>query len=268
MRPIADMPHDVAARIEVLFTDIDDTLTTDGRLPACAYTALEDLAEAGIRIAPITGRPAGWCDMIARMWPVAGVVGENGAFWFSYDARARTMRRSFAVDAATRTADRVRLAALGIRILAEVPGAAISADQLHREADLAIDFCEDVPPLPKEAVARIVALFEAEGAVARVSSIHVNGWFGAYDKLTMTRAFARAVLSMDEDALRARSVFVGDSPNDAPMFGWFPHSCGVANVLNFRGEMAADPTYVTRSTGGQGFVEVARRLLDARRATA
>jgi HAD superfamily hydrolase (TIGR01484 family) len=264
MRPIADMPDDIAAGIRVVLTDIDDTLTTDGRLPACAYQALEDLASAGIAVAPITGRPAGWCDMIARMWPVAGVVGENGAFYFAYDAQARKMRRAFAVPADQRAKDRARLHTLRARILSEVPGAAISADQLYREADLAVDFCEDVPALPKADVAHIQAIFESEGAVAKISSIHVNGWFGAYDKLTMTRRFAAEVLGTDLDSLRRVTVFAGDSPNDAPMFGYFPQSCGVANVLHFRGEMAADPTYVTRAEGGQGFVEIATRLLTAR----
>jgi haloacid dehalogenase-like hydrolase len=158
-----------------VFADIDDTLTHDGRLPAEAYKALEDLYDAGLVVAPITGRPAGWCDMIARFWPVSGVVGENGAFYFAYDSNARKMRRVFAATEAERAANRRRLEVVKARILAEVPGCAVSADQLYREADLAIDFCEDVPPLDKPAIARIKAIFEQEGAVAKVSSIHVNG---------------------------------------------------------------------------------------------
>jgi hypothetical protein len=264
MRPVADMPIETAAGVTVLFADIDDTLTHEGRLPACAYEALEALAKAGIAVAPITGRPAGWCDMIARMWPVAGVVGENGAFYFSYDEAARKMRRSFAIDAETRARDRERLKAVRERILREVPGAAVSADQLYREADLAIDFCEDVPALPKADVIRIREIFEEEGAVAKISSIHVNGWFGQYDKLTMSRRFAADILDIDIDRDRDRIVFVGDSPNDAPMFGFFPNACGVANVLTFRGELEAEPAYVTKREGGFGFVEVADRLLSAR----
>ncbi len=268
MRPIADMPLDVAGRIRVVFTDIDDTLTTEGRLPACAYQALEDLTNAGIAVAPITGRPAGWCDMIARMWPVAGVVGENGAFYFAYDGQTKKMHRAFAVPDDQRAQDRARLKGVRARILREVPGAAISADQLYREADLAIDFCEDVPALPKTDVARIQAIFEDEGAVAKISSIHVNGWYGTYDKLTMSKRFTAEVLGADLAAIRDEVVFAGDSPNDAPMFGYFPHACGVANVLRFKGEMAADPAYVTRAEGGQGFVEIAQHLLQARRSGA
>jgi HAD superfamily hydrolase (TIGR01484 family) len=263
MRALSDMSLEIAGGIRTLFADIDDTLTNDGRLPACAYDALERLMAAGIAVAPITGRPAGWCDMIARMWPVAGVVGENGAFYFSYDENRKRMRRVFAIDGRQRADDRQRLDTVLSRILAEVPGAAISADQLYREADLAIDFCEDVPPLPAAAVDRIKCIFEEEGAVAKVSSIHVNGWYGAYDKLTMTRRFAVDVLGVDIDADKEKVVFVGDSPNDAPMFRFFPHACGVANVLQFLGRIEAEPAYVTDSRGGHGFVEVADRILAA-----
>ena len=268
MRPVAELPEAVCARLLGVFTDIDDTLTSDGRLPAAAYRALERLHEAGLAVAPITGRPAGWCDAIARLWPVAGVVGENGAFFFAYDHAERRMIRRFEQDADTRAEGRRKLQALAERILRAVPGSAVAADQPYRESDLAIDFREDVPPLAEEAVERIVSLFAEAGATAKVSSIHVNGWFGAYDKLSMTRRFARDILGVDLDAEGARFVFCGDSPNDAPMFGFFPHSCGVANVLAFRGRLPAEPAFVARGHGGAGFVEIAERILDARRAAA
>lgn len=264
MRPIAEMPRAEAAAITAVLCDIDDTLTTDGRLPACAYQALEDLAAAGLQVVPITGRPAGWCDMIARLWPVAGVVGENGAFYFAY--RGRRMARVFAIPEAERHAARDGLARIRNRVLAEVPGAAVSADQAYREADLAIDFCEDVPPLDLPKIDRIKAIFEEEGAVAKVSSIHVNGWYGRYDKLTMARRFASEVLGLDLDAHKSEIVFVGDSPNDAPMFGFFPHAVGVANVARFRGRIESLPTWITPSEGGEGFMQAARHLLAARAA--
>ena len=264
MRPIRDMPDEVARGVRVVFADIDDTITEDGRLPARSYAALEALDNAGIAVAPVTGRPAGWCDMIARFWPVAGVVGENGALYFAYDRDERRMRRVFAASEAERAANRARLRSLADRILADVPGSAIAADQLYREADLAIDFCEDVAPLPEAAISRIETLFAEAGATAKVSSIHVNGWFGDYDKLTMCRRFANDILRLDIDRDNAEIVFVGDSPNDAPMFGFFANSCGVANVRRFVGALAAEPTYVADATGAGGFVEIAERLLSVR----
>ncbi len=264
MQPLSAFPADIARNITCVFTDIDDTLTSDGRLPAAAYAALEALQNAGIHVAPITGRPAGWCDMIARMWPISGVVGENGAFYFSYDEASKKMLRVYEIDSATRAENQQKLAHIQVRVLAEVAGCAVSADQPYREADLAIDFCEDVPPLPEASVQQIVDIFEAEGAVAKVSSIHVNGWFGHYDKLSMSRRFAAERLGLDLETTRKQVVFCGDSPNDSPMFAYFPYACGVANVADFAEKMTANPAFITPSHGGAGFVEIANMLLAAR----
>jgi HAD superfamily hydrolase (TIGR01484 family) len=250
-----------AARVRGVFCDIDDTLTTDGRLTAEAYAALERLRAAGKLVVPITGRPAGWCDHIARMWPVDAVVGENGAFYFCYDAGARRLVRRFLEDAATRAAHRARLDAVRERILAEVPGSAVASDQLYRETGLAIDFCEDVPRLPADAVERIAAIMHACGMTAKVSSIHVNGWFGHYDKLGMTRTLMQERFSVDLERARADYAFVGDSPNNAPMFAFFPHSVGVANVRDFAGRMSTQPAFVTTARGGAGFAEVAEMII-------
>lgn len=262
--PLAHAPLETLAQVSLLLTDIDDTLTTEGRLPAAAYGALERLAAAGIAVVPLTGRPAGWCDMIARFWPVAGVVGENGAFAFRYDHAARRMDRTYARSKAERTDDRARLDALGQQILKEVPGSALAADQAFRVADLAIDYCEDVAPLDAVSVGRIVALFEAAGATAKVSSIHVNGWFGATDKLAMARRFLAQDLRLDLDGLGLRALFVGDSPNDEPLFAALPLTVGVANTWDFAARLAHPPRYVTQARGGEGFAELADALLIAR----
>ena len=261
MRTLSEFPADTAAKVTTVFADIDDTLTTDGRLPAVAYRALEDLFNAGFHVAPITGRPAGWCDLIARLWPVHGVVGENGAFYFSYDAKTRKMRREYFADAAERARNSAHLAKIEARVLAEVPGCAISADQPYREADLAVDFSEDVTPLDAAAVTRIRDIFEEEGAIAKISSIHVNGWYGDYDKLSMSRRFAKEVLGFDLEAEKSRIIFCGDSPNDAPMFSYFPNSCGVANVADFVDQITCKPAWITAKKGGEGFVELAQKLL-------
>jgi hypothetical protein len=264
VRPIGEFPAAARRRIRGVFTDIDDTLTTDGRLTAEAYRALERLSAAGFLCVPITGRPAGWCDHIARMWPVDAVVGENGAFYFRYDAERRRMIRRFFFPRDRREADRRRLERIRERVLAEVPGSAVASDQRYREADLAIDFCEDVPRLPAAAIDAIVAIFRSEGATAKISSIHVNGWFGDYDKLTMTRLLLAECFGVDLDAEKERYVFVGDSPNDEPMFAYFPNAVGVANVGELADRLETPPTYLTDGRAGLGFAELAETLLTAR----
>lgn len=263
MRPLTAFTEAARRAIRGVLCDIDDTLTSDGRLTAPAYAALERLHAADLTVVPITGRPAGWCDHITRMWPVDAVVGENGAFYFRYDHAARTMRRQFVDTHDIRAQHRAALADIAAEILAAVPGSAIAADQHYRETDLAIDFCEDVPRLPAEAVQRIVAIMQNRGLTAKVSSIHVNGWFGSYDKLTMTRRLFTECFDTDLDAARAHYVFAGDSPNDAPMFSYFPHAVGVANVRAFAGRLAHEPAYVTDAATGAGFVELVDHLLEA-----
>ncbi len=260
-RPLSQASAATFNEVRYILTDIDDTLTLHGRLPASAYQALWRLAEGGFQVVPVTGRPAGWCDMIARFWPVAGVVGENGALYFRYDSQARVMTRRYWKSPAEREEDRRSLARIREEVLAAVPGCAVAADQAYREADLAIDFCEDVAPLPQEAIDNIVSCFTRHGATAKISSIHVNGWYGDYDKLAMSRRFFADVFALHLDRHRNQVLYAGDSPNDAPMFAFFPHSVGVANVLHFLGHMDADPAWVSAGEGGDGFAELADLLL-------
>jgi HAD superfamily hydrolase (TIGR01484 family) len=262
--PLRQIPADQAAAVHTLITDVDDTLTTDGRLTAAAYSALEQLQQAGLRIVVTTGRPAGWCDHIARMWPVDAVVGENGAVCFWYDSDRRKVRMRQVLPAAQVVAHLARTQTIGQQVLAAVPGAALASDQFCRLHDLAIDYCEDVPRLGEAEVATIVRLLEEAGMTVKVSSIHVNAWFGTHDKLSATRDVLRDLWGLDVDQDRARFAYAGDSPNDAPMFAHFPVSVGVANVRDFVGKMDALPRYVTQGRSGQGFVELALQLLSAR----
>lgn len=264
MRPLLDFPDAARASIVGVLADIDDTITSDGKLTAQAYLALESLQKAGLRVIPVTGRPAGWCDHIARMWPVDAVVGENGAFWMRYDAALKKLvTRHAGVSPVDRQA---RLDAIAAEILDAVPGCALASDQFCRIADLAIDFCEDVPPLPRAAIDEIVRRMEARGMQAKVSSIHVNGWFGSHDKLSTTKQMLAADFGVDLDApgQRERWVFVGDSPNDAPMFAYFPNAVGVANVGDFADRLEALPAWVTEARAGAGFAELAQALLSVR----
>ena len=257
MRPLAEFPQQIAASIELLFADIDDTLTSDGRLTDQAFSALWEAHRAGLSVVPVTGRPAGWCDHIARMWPVAAVVGENGAL--AYGLRDGVMHRIYS-ERPEGSAERLR--AIEAEIIARVPGCKVSADQPFRLYDLAIDFCEEVTPLTPGQVDEIAAVFRRHGATAKISSIHVNGWFGDFDKLTMCCRCVDELLGLPLS--KHRTVFVGDSPNDVPMFGYFPNAVGVANVNQWVKKMDRLPAYVTRAPGGYGFAEVVAHLLAER----
>ena len=264
MKPLAEAPRETLAGVAAVLTDIDDTLTLHGRLPAEAFDALWKLKRAGVKVVPITGRPAGWCDLIARQWPVDGVVGENGALYFRYDEAARKMIRVYAQTAEERRTNTEKLWTIARRVLQAFPGTAIASDQAYREIDVAIDFCEDVSPLPLATAQEIAEAFHAEGAAAKVSSIHVNAWFGTHDKLTMSRHFLSEALGMELERDLTRIAYCGDSPNDAPMYAVFPLGVGVANVRPYAKIMAHLPAYVTAGEGGHGFAEFADAVLRAR----
>ena len=261
--PLAEASRARLAGLHWVLTDIDDTLTTGGRLTAAAYAALERLTAAGLKVVPVTGRPAGWCDLVARVWPVAAVVGENGALWYAHDHATRRMRRHHAQEEAARLANRARLEALAGAAMRAVPGSRIAADQAFRAFDIAVDFAEDAGPLPIAAAERIAAVFRAGGAEAKVSSIHVNAWIGDWDKLAGLRHLF-AALWQPLDAVLDRVAYLGDSPNDAPLFAAVPLSVGVANIAPFLPGLADPPAFVTRGAGGAGFVEFADALLAAR----
>jgi HAD superfamily hydrolase (TIGR01484 family) len=264
VRPIREIPPGLCRDLEWFFTDIDDTMTSDGLLPERSYRALWDLVGAGIRVVPVTGRPAGWCDHIARMWPVAAVVGENGAFYYSYERAARKMRRRYALPPAQLAAGRDRLERIARSVLAEVPGTAVAADQPFRISDWAIDYCEDVPPLSEDGIDAICRILAAEGVRYKVSSIHVNYWLGDFDKLSCVKLLLEEFTGLPFSSLGGRIAFIGDSPNDEPLFAGIPQSIAVGNLRQFAARLTHLPRYITEADSAEGFCEAARAILDAR----
>ncbi len=109
-----------------------------------------------------------------------------------------------------------------------------------------------------------MALMQREGMTATVSSIHINGWYGAHTKLSGARWMLQRLFGRDLDAERERWVCVGDSPNDQAMFRHFALSVGVANLMHFAAQLDDWPAYLTRGERGEGFAEVARALIAAR----
>jgi hypothetical protein len=257
MKPLVELtPH--RQKIKGICFDIDDTFSSHGKITADAYAALWELKKRGYRLIPVTGRPAGWCDMIARFWPVDGVVGENGAFsFYMHEGKRKRIDTLNAVDAASAKS---RLSELKARILREFPMARFASDQEYREYDIAVDFCEDVEPWLDAEVERLVQTCENAGAIAKISSIHVNTWFGRYTKIEGIRHFLET--TQKELALPPfeEFLFVGDSPNDEPMFDAFPLSVGVANVRPFLQKIKSPPKFVTTLEAGDGFAELSRFL--------
>ena len=247
-----------------VLTDIDDTLTTEGAIPMGVVAAIAALRAAGLPVVAVTGRPSGWSVPIARTTPLSAVVAENGAVALvADDAAEGGVRIEFADDAATRAVNAVRLREVAARVLREVPGATLSDDSAGRLTDIAIDHAE-FRHLDASAIDRVVAVMHEEGMTATVSSIHVNGWFGAHGKLSGATWIVRRLFGRDLDAERDRWIYVGDSTNDEAMFRAFPLSVGVANLIDFADRLRDWPAFITSLDRGRGFIEVAESVLAAR----
>ena len=254
----------ISQNFSTILFDIDDTITTDGVLPAASYTALEQLKNAGYRMIPVTGRPAGWCDMIARFWPIDAVVGENGAFYFRYDHHVKKLKKIYAegLDLKKALAEHRQIED---KVLAQFPQTRLSRDQPYRDIDIAFDFAEDiVPPMPMDDVIDMKNALEKLGLMAKISSIHVNAWRGNHDKLSTALKLAKDEFQISASALKSECLYVGDSPNDEPMFEYFDHSVGVRNVMDFWEQLKHKPSYVTKNRSGDGFVELSKLLLKSR----
>jgi len=266
LQPIADIPAQTCSKLKIFFCDIDDTITDGGLLTSRSFSALWQLHDAGIEVVPVTGRPAGWCDHIARMWPVAAVIGENGAFTYSYDRHKRKMQRLSLIDERERREGREKLERVRERVLREVPASRIAADQQFRITDLAVDFCEDVvPPLSREEIDRICTIIEQEGATYKISSIHINCWYGSFDKVSgVGRFLAERGQDLNRDTVQDSIAFIGDSPNDEQMFAAVRHSIAVANICTFLDRLSHMPTYITEKPSAEGFAEAVQTILQKR----
>jgi HAD superfamily hydrolase (TIGR01484 family) len=265
MKPLSHWPQAHRRAITGVLTDIDDTLTTEGAITPAALDALYRLRAAGLPVVAITGRPVGWSEPFARSWPVQAIVAENGAVALVGQPAPAPPRKLYQQPEAVRRANFERMQAVARRIVARVPGAVLAQDSPGRETDIAVDHSEFVQ-LPPDRIDAVVHLMRAEGMNATVSSIHINGWYGDHHKLSGARWIVRELFGRDLDAELGQWVYVGDSTNDALMFGHFPNSFGVANVRRFEAQLACLPAYVTPGERGAGFSEVAAAILQARQA--
>jgi HAD superfamily hydrolase (TIGR01484 family) len=282
MHPISTWPLEHRRNIIGVFTDIDDTLTTDGAITADALQALHDLKAAGLHVIAITGRPVGWSEEFVLSWPVDAIVAENGAVALTAQVRQHghidlsrkvekigtfptsmfnsLLLKTYQLDISTRQNNFVRMQQILARIEREVPGAQRSTDSVGRETDIAIDHSE-FTHLPPERIAQVVHIMQSEGMHATVSSIHINAWFGDHNKLQGARWIVRQLLNRDLDTEIDRWAYIGDSTNDQLMFEAFTHSVGVANIARFVPLLAHLPRYVTVGERGAGFTQFCDALL-------
>lgn len=261
MRPLDALPTEEARRLSGLLFDLDDTLLDGTRLTEAAYSALWSLHRAGLRLIAVTGRPAGWGEVMARQWPIDGIVTENGAVALYRDGSA--VRRLEEADEATRRSRRIRLASAYSTLRERFGELRLASDNDARQSDLALDVGES-QTLPGEVRQAIVKAARELGLRTYLSSVHLHLTLDSHDKASGTVAFLRAHFGEDETAARGRYAFVGDSGNDAACFAAFPTSFGVANVRASLKALPVLPRYVASAERGAGFAEIAARIIGLR----
>ncbi|MCE6076404.1 HAD hydrolase family protein [Agrobacterium vitis] len=261
MQPLEQAETSTFRDVRFVLTDMDETLTYQGRLAASTYAALENLQAAGVKVIPVTAAPAGWCDQMARMWPIDGVIGENGGFFFRRHDDRHEVARHFWHDDEDRPDISENLARIGQQVERAVPSAGFADDQAFRLTSLAFARSQDTG----ERTAVLDAL-RAGSADVTVNNLWVLGWLGGYDKLAMARRVLLDHYSLDINADRSAVLYTGDSTNGAPVFSFFEHTAGVSTVTDYLDQLPQPPRWITRGPGGAGFVEAANAVLLSRKA--
>ncbi|MBC7977572.1 MAG: HAD-IIB family hydrolase [Myxococcales bacterium] len=251
-RPLSDLRGPVRA----LFSDVDGTMTTGERIEASTYEAIEQLEASGTPVIMVTGRPAGWGQAFMKMLPVLAVVTENGGVTFVREGRRQ--HKLYGVPQASLPEWRRRMNDAAVEAMSKVSGARLSSDSKYREVDLAIDWNEEAS-LSREDAELVVQMLRKAGFTAVRSSVHVNFGPPHFDKLSACMTVVRQVLGGDANDL-SPYVFVGDALNDAPMFGGFPTSVGVANIKAWWDELTFKPSYLTERAEGAGLRELIAHL--------
>ena len=259
MKPLSAWPQSARANIVGVFTDIDDTLTTEGAITADALQALHNLKASGLMVIPITGRPVGWSIPFASIWPVNAMVAENGAVALLHNPETKQVSKIYQQNLATRTRNFLEMQRIAQHVLQEIPGTVMAQDSPGRETDIAFDHSE-FHHLPPEQIQQVLKLLKEEGMTATVSSIHINAWFGDHNKWHGAQWILKEITGRDLTKELDQWVYVGDSTNDQVMFEHFTHSVGVANIQRFEKELKHLPKYITQQERGAGFAEVARLI--------
>lgn len=251
--------------------DLDDTLTTDGELPCAVISKLYELQSLGHKVVMVTGRPASWALPFVKTLCFDAVIAENGAF-LCFWKNGKVMRKlaeepvlrfwttsgylPYADFLLEGQGEDLKKKQLDVQraVFEKFPQMTLASDQPFRTFDLAIDFAESVnPPRPLVEARQVKAIFESYGAVAKVSSIHVNGWWGAFDKsqgLTGLLSLVSWSLYFDD------VIYFGDSPNDAPLFDVAQVSVGVANLKAFDADNSwKRPKFLTSKKSSEGVLE-------------
>ena len=258
MKPITQLDSATARLLRGILFDLDDTLLDRSELTEVAYGALHRLSEAGLTLLAVTGRPAGYGEVLVPAWPIAGLIAENGSVAvLKVDGRTQLFDE---VNVTQRRARREQLQTLVTHMKCEFPLLMPATDVHLRRCDYTFDIGE-YQHVDHEVITAVIAFARARGASTVRSSVHLHVGFDGSDKASGTLRVLSRHFGYDVTHARAQFAFIGDSENDEAAFAAFNTTIAVANL---RGRPTVNPRYATQAPRGRGFAEFVQRLLALR----
>jgi HAD superfamily hydrolase (TIGR01484 family) len=246
--------------IEALAMDIDGTLSTAGRFSAEVVATLHALKSAGLKLILVTGRPSGWVQGLASYLPVDAAIAENGGVVFRGSESAPLLRDAksghYLVSSAENST-RDQLAKVFDQLASRHRDLRLTEDNVYRLSD----YTFHVAGMTPSQLLDIRTEVEDMGFAFTWSTIHAHIMPRGQEKGS---ALCWLLRQMEIPVFPAHTTLtVGDSPNDATLFdeSRFPCTAGVANIEKYRNVMDSFPRFISRYAEGDGFVDIAQRLL-------
>ena len=238
--------------VRLVATDMDGTLTSQGKFTASLLQALENLADASIPVLIVTGRSAGWMSGLSAILPIAGALAENGGLFYP----SGTETPVTLTPIPDIVAHRQQLYHIFDQLKSKFPYLQESGDNRFRITDWTFDNRELTP----NDLQTINAFCQESGWSFTYSSIQCHIKPKQQNKAI---GLLKVLTHHFPQYTPEQVVTVGDSPNDESLFDpqYFPVSVGVANVLEYANQLTHKPAYITTFAEGEGFCELAKLLL-------
>lgn len=236
--------------IRLVATDMDGTLTQDGKFTTLLLQSLEKLAKNQIDVVIVTGRSAGWVEGIAHYLPIMGAIAENGGLFYTGD------RQEILVAIEDFKSHREQLAQMFQLLQSKFPQIQESADNRFRLTDWTFD----LTGLTTSQLQQMNSLCQANGWGFTYSTVQCHIKLPQQNKASSLQQVLKQHCA---DLTLKQVVTVGDSPNDESLFDLarFPLSVGVANVLDYSQQLQHQPVYVTSKYEAEGFDELVELIL-------
>ncbi|HHP7230716.1 MAG TPA: HAD-IIB family hydrolase [Xenococcaceae cyanobacterium] len=240
------------SNIRLVATDMDGTLTQQGKFTSKLIFALESLLSSNIELIIVTGRSAGWVNSLTNYLPIQGAIAENGGLFYSQN----NSNWELLTEIPDINIHRQKLSQAFQLLQHKFPYIQESQDNLFRLTDWTFD----------------IGNLKTHQLQAMTNICLENSWSFTYSTVQchikpQQQDKAKGLKQIIDKYFSYLSlqevVTVGDSPNDESLFNAdiFPLSVGVANLKDYWEHLSDKPTFITTKKEVAGFCELIDLLL-------